>query len=549
MIPQLGIFISMNMDQQSEFKTKTTVPSSIALLPEHLINQIKAGEVIESPSALLKEILENALDAGATEIKCEFSKDCLSYFSITDNGNGIASEELALAFERHSTSKLVHITDFQYLNSFGFRGEALASIKSVAQVWMRSKQKNKPAAIIEFIDGKQIHFHQEVNLELDIENGQDRGTTIIVQNLYATVPARLHFLKSQLVEKQKCLKILHGILLAHPHLKLSYKWEDEEIHIFSPNEDINRYKKIWKMNEDSIYIIEKEYDQYHLKLTIAHMGPTKTKTTTQNQFLSLNKRTFLNSKIHGILQSKIFPLGPYHISITCPSSDIDVNVHPAKTEIKFLEPGIIFSLIARAAEALPENLFKKSIDTAHQIPENENISTQKLSSSSLDTASVKQKNNFLYALPNFENNQYLLIKNATLNIFSLSKFCSLLFKNLLFETESAINLMPLMVALPLSKIKKMPSEYIKKLEHIFAIEYFSDDEILIHSIPENWNHLPYYFILQFYFLIEQQKISVDEVMGLVDSIKLKDLSISESLYCQEISQNCWDEIILKTFKH
>jgi DNA mismatch repair protein MutL len=198
-------------------------PAKISLLPEHLIDQIKAGEVIERPGSLLKEIIENSIDAGSTKIELTVLNNGLDLISLKDNGRGIFSQDLPLAFSRHATSKINRFEDLYQLGSFGFRGEALASIAAISKIQCLSFNKEE-------IDGREIRIEGGLTV---YENSRQKiqgqtGLELNIQELFYNTPVRLKFIQSHQSEKNYIKKIIYSFVLSHPQVEFILKLNDDE---------------------------------------------------------------------------------------------------------------------------------------------------------------------------------------------------------------------------------------------------------------------------------------------------------------------------------
>ena len=232
--------------------------SSIQILPEHVVNQIKAGEVIERPSNIIKELLENALDAGATQIDLHIVDEGLSLISIKDNGKGMNFDDLPLAFKRHATSKLTKFDQLYSLDSFGFRGEALASIASVSQISCQTMNTLGRASSIELVAG-------EVSHHLDLENKASQGTDLFIKNLFFNTPVRLRFSQSKKSEKRQIEKTIRAFLLSHPQIQITVKWDDNDKLIFKPSSLLERAKQVFykrAKSPPSPIVTSIEYDDF-----------------------------------------------------------------------------------------------------------------------------------------------------------------------------------------------------------------------------------------------------------------------------------------------
>lgn len=326
---------------------------TIQLLPEELQNQIAAGEVIERPSSVLKELLENALDAAATRVAVHIRDGGQSLIHISDNGQGIAEEELILAVTRHATSKIRAVADLQTLSSFGFRGEALASIASVSRFRLASAQREGQGAFVEVHHGK---ISDQGCLALP------RGTEIEIRDLFASVPARLKFLKQPATESRKCAEILLRIALANKLVDFSFQQGDRELYRFLPGQTLRqRLTAVWPE-----HILETAKDVSHpdggFQVTGLVGAPSTAQARPDRIYLYVNNRPVQNKTMlsalreayRGRILGKEYPQAVLFLSL--PPAEVDVNVHPAKSEVRFQDDGHIFRLIRRAVlHCLEEN--------------------------------------------------------------------------------------------------------------------------------------------------------------------------------------------------
>lgn len=328
--------------------------SRIKLLPEPMIDQIKAGEVLERPSGLLKELMENALDAGAKKITLQIINNGLDLFSIEDDGSGMSLSELPLAFARHATSKIETFSDLYRLSSYGFRGEALAATAAVAKVTCStfSSERNSGGKIV--LEGGHT-------LALSQLSAGQAGTSIFVRDLFFNTPARLKFIRSKLAEKNALKKMLQSFLLAHPQVQFSVKWDEGEKEIYPacPGERVQeRIKKIlFKTSAKAKTAASEElcsFEQTHDRIVVrgyfsAHPTPSN------RQFIFVNNRyvsdkNLHQSVIHGLEAQWKNDSGHYVLFVDLPPELVDVNVHPNKTTIKFEKPSLIHSLVYSAVK-------------------------------------------------------------------------------------------------------------------------------------------------------------------------------------------------------
>jgi DNA mismatch repair protein MutL len=316
--------------------------SVIKLLPEHIANQIAAGEVIQRPSSVVKEMVENAIDAGATKIQVVIKDSGKTLIQITDNGDGMSSEDAILCFERHATSKVQKVEDLFALTTKGFRGEALASIASIAHVTLKTRRADSDIGHLIEIEGGKIRKNEPCVCAT--------GTSFEVKNLFYNVPARRNFLKSDNVEFTHIVDEFERIVLAHCEREFSL--DHNEQRIYNLQSAILRKRitdVLGKNSNDKLVPIEEHTD---IVTVAGYVGkPDFSKKSRGEQFLFVNNRFFkdsffnhaVNKAFEGLIQPKTFP--SYFLYLTVNPHKIDVNVHPTKTEIKFEEDKFIYAII------------------------------------------------------------------------------------------------------------------------------------------------------------------------------------------------------------
>ena len=314
----------------------------IQLLPDHVANQIAAGEVVQRPASVVKELLENAIDAGATSIKLLIKDAGKTLVQVIDNGKGMSNTDARLSFERHATSKIKDAQDLFNLNTKGFRGEALASIAAIAHVELKTKQENTELGSQIKIEGSRI-ISQEVI-------ATSTGTSIAVKNLFFNIPARRNFLKSDTIETRHIIDEFQRVSLAHPAIAFLLHHNDNEVYNLKESNLRKRIVAIFgaKMNEKLVPINETT-DLIAINGFVAK--PEFSKKKRGEQFFFVNDRFIKNSYLNhavvsafeGLLENGYHP--SYFLYLTVPPSSIDINIHPTKTEIKFDNEKAIYAIL------------------------------------------------------------------------------------------------------------------------------------------------------------------------------------------------------------
>ena len=319
----------------------------IELLSDHVANQIAAGEVIQRPSSVVKELIENAIDAGATSIKLIIKDAGKTLVQVIDDGKGMSVTDARLSFERHATSKIKTANDLFQLNTKGFRGEALASIAAIAHVELKTKQEHDDVGNVIIIEGSNV-VSQDVVLT-------PKGTAIYVKNLFFNIPARRNFLKSNTVELRHITDQFHRLALAHPNISfVLYNNGSETFHLPISNYR-QRIVNIFgnKINEKLIPVQE---DTEVLKISGFVGKPEFAKKTRGEQYFFVNNRfiksAYLNhaitSAFEGLLKTKTH--ASYFLNLTVNPKTIDINIHPTKTEIKFDDEHTLYALLRSAVK-------------------------------------------------------------------------------------------------------------------------------------------------------------------------------------------------------
>ena len=316
--------------------------SRIAALPDHLVNQIAAGEVVERPANALKEIVENSIDAGATAIEVELAGGGIRLIRVSDNGLGIHPDDIELALHRHATSKIKTLNDLEHVASMGFRGEGLASIASVSRLTLTSRQEDSSHATqVKAEDGK---------LSSPTAAAHPVGTTIEAAELFFNTPARRKFLKSENTEYAHCTTMLERLALAHPHIAFSLKRDGKQVFKFPAQ---NLHERIATIVGEDFQAASLEIDSGNgaLRLYGAIAKPTFAKGKTDKQYCFVNHR-FVRDKVmlhavkqayRDVLHNALTPA--FVLFLDLPPEAVDVNVHPTKTEIRFRDSQQVHQLV------------------------------------------------------------------------------------------------------------------------------------------------------------------------------------------------------------
>ncbi|NLW23572.1 MAG: DNA mismatch repair endonuclease MutL [Tissierellia bacterium] len=307
--------------------------SKIKVLDELTVQKIAAGEVIERPSSIVKELVENSLDANSSSITVEIRNGGKSYIRVTDDGDGFLEEDLQIAFKRHSTSKINTVDDLYRIMSFGFRGEALASISAVSKVEVLTKTEGSLSGIQAFVEEGKIVRQQPV--------GCPKGTTMIVRDLFYNLPVRKGFLKSDTVESNHISDILYKLALGNEGITFKFIKDNKIIFNTTKNNDLitNVYTLLGKEFSDNL--IKVDYERENLRIYGYISNNTFYRSNRNHQYIYVNNRYIKDDFISNIIESRYKSVIPnnrfpvFLIFIEVDPSFIDVNIHPTKQQIKF----------------------------------------------------------------------------------------------------------------------------------------------------------------------------------------------------------------------
>ena len=321
--------------------------AKIQRLDGHLINQIAAGEVIENPASVVKELVENALDADSTEIVVEIQTGGRHLIRVRDNGSGMSTEDAALAFERHATSKISSFSDFETLNTMGFRGEAVPSIASISKCTLITAMRGENGTLLQVDGGEKVRQSAVP---------RDQGTTVEVKSLFFNVPVRRQFQRSPTADRREIIKLITTLALGNPAISFVLISDGEKlIDVRGDGDFLDRAKEVlggqWRDETASV-----ECSEEGVKVQGLISRPTFTRHNRSGQYLFINGRPVFSPMISSVvaeaygtaLASKCYPL--FLLDISMPAKCVDVNVHPQKKSVRLREDLPIKSALYRAVQ-------------------------------------------------------------------------------------------------------------------------------------------------------------------------------------------------------
>ena len=333
---------------------------TIHLLPDHIANQIAAGEVIQRPSSAVKELLENAVDAGATEIRLIINDAGKSLIQVIDNGKGMSVSDAQNAFARHATSKISSIEDLFRISTMGFRGEALASIAAVAQVSLKTRRAEDELGVNVEIENSKVLETTPISHPV--------GTSISMKNLFFNVPARRNFLKSNAAELKHIIEEFTRVALAFPEVYFSLTSNGQDVYHWEGGSFKQRAIQVLGNSYQTKLVTVGENTDY-LTITGFVGKPETAKKTRSDQYFLVNRRFIKSAYLHhavanafeGLMSKENFP--SYILYIDVDPSKVDINVHPTKQEIKFEDDKIIYAFVQAAVKhALAQFSIAPSLD-------------------------------------------------------------------------------------------------------------------------------------------------------------------------------------------
>ena len=332
----------------------------IKLLPDSVANQIAAGEVIQRPASAVKELMENALDAGATQIDLVVKDAGKALIMVTDNGCGMSETDARLCFERHATSKISKAEDLFTIRTMGFRGEALASIAAIAQVELKTRRKEDEVGVKIVNEGSVVKEQTLVPMA--------PGTTFSVKNLFFNVPARRNFLKSPAAELRHIVEEFTRVTLMNPEIGFTFTSDGKELYHLYPGNLKQRIMGLFGNNYDGkLLAVNQDTDRVSIHGYIVKAEFAK--KTRGEQYFFVNKRFIKHPYLHHAIENAFLEMIPkdsfpgYFLNIEVDPADIDVNIHPTKTEVNFLDVKLVYAILhAAVRKAIGQNNLSPMID-------------------------------------------------------------------------------------------------------------------------------------------------------------------------------------------
>ncbi|MEI6896216.1 MAG: DNA mismatch repair endonuclease MutL [Psychromonas sp.] len=472
---------------------------AIQILPARLANQIAAGEVVERPASVVKELIENSLDAGATRIEIDIEKGGCKCIRIRDNGNGVCKDQLTLALSRHATSKISHLDDLESIVSLGFRGEALASISSVSRLTFTSKPNNQEQAWQAIAEGRDM----QVNIQ---PAAHPQGTTVEVLDLFFNTPARRRFLKTEKTEFQHIDELIRRIALSSFEISLVLKHNGKVIRQYrsaqTPAQVNKRLATIcgegFVKSALAFENEELESNSNQLKISGWISDSLAPRLLGDVQYCYINGRMIRDKLVnHAIKQAyaRLLPEGQfpgYVIYISCPANQVDVNVHPSKHEVRFHQARWVHDYIV---STLTTTLKSDALNTSYPAKEHDYqaptlsassvmtsvpSSSAPIHSSSYSSVSVAENN-----LPRAQGHSSGSYKAHTLDELQVNAYCD-------FVREAHP---PIAAITPIDKKDRI--EVISLIENKYAlIKLVQQNELLLLSLPRAYQYIEHNKLLE-----------------------------------------------------
>ncbi len=333
----------------------------LKILPANIANLIAAGEVVQRPSSVVKELMENSIDAGATQVLLVVNDSGRTLIQVIDNGVGMTKEEAELCFERHATSKIEKAEDLYSINTFGFRGEALASIAACSDVTLKTRKATEET-------GTEVHI-AENNIISSVQTACAQGCNIAVRNIFYNIPARRKFLKSDNVEYRQIVSEFIKVALTRTDIEFKFVHNSKDIYHLSPVSNLKQRIAQVSGRDIAKDLIDIQTDTNIVSIRGFIGRPSLAKKNQPNQYFFVNGRYFKSPLLYKAVMKAYSNLIPdsttpsYFIFLEIDPANMDVNIHPSKTEIKFEEETVIFEILhAAVKEAIGEGAFVPAID-------------------------------------------------------------------------------------------------------------------------------------------------------------------------------------------
>ena len=511
-------------------------------LPKSVANQIAAGEVVQRPSSIIKELLENSIDADSKNIKVIVNQGGKNKIIVIDDGIGMSREDSVKCFEKHSTSKLKKSSDLFEIKTMGFRGEALASIASVSQVEMSTKIEGVDIGTKISIEGSKIKDISDIT--------KSKGTSITVKNIFYNIPARRNFLKSDAVELKHIIDEFQKIALANSQINLSLFNNNIEIFNLNKSNLSNRIVSIFGKNyREQLIQCDEKFDKIDIKGFIGK--PQNSKKTRGEQFFFVNNRFIKSPYLHhaliksyeGLLEEKKIPF--YVIFIKIEPKSIDINVHPTKNEIKFDDEKLVYSIINSSIKkslaihnVTPSINFEADINfTSTRVKEYDKIYEKVNTKNSNDRwkklfDNAKSENMFLEKEINFDGEEENINQRNNDPIQLISPYIfkqlnkkilifnqSLMHERILYEkyksnfvnkkSNSQQSLFPKYIELNKGDFQLM-NEMIKEIKLLgFDIDIFGKNSVIINGIPSGSEEIDEKYLIESF--IEELKLNNEKL--------------------------------------
>ncbi len=364
----------------------------IKLLPDSVANQIAAGEVIQRPASAVKELMENALDAGATQIDLVVKDAGKTMIMVVDNGCGMSETDARLCFERHATSKISKAEDLFNIRTMGFRGEALASIAAIAQVELKTRRKEDEVGVKIVNEGSVVKEQTLVPMQ--------PGTTFTVKNLFFNVPARRNFLKSPQAEMRHIVEEFTRVTLMNPEIGFTLTSDGKEMYHLYPGNLKQRIMGLFGSNyEEKLLPVHQESERVCIDGFIVKAEYAK--KTRGEQYFFVNKRFIKHAYLHHAIENAFLEMIPkdsfpgYFLNIEVDPADIDINIHPTKTEVNFLDVKLVYAILhAAVRKAIGQHNLSPMIDFDESADLNNDFSAAMRLSNPLTMPNVPLDPNF-----------------------------------------------------------------------------------------------------------------------------------------------------------